>query len=288
MKLKFGVAVMERPVIYDYLDYRAFLREMFLFRKQKDTYFSYRYFSRKAGFASPNFLKLVIDGQRNLTNESIAKIAKGFGLKNQEREFFENLVFMNQASAHEERNHYYKKMISAKGYTSIHKLDKANYEYFSKWYYPVIREVVMFGDRNHTPEQIAGLLDPAIMPKEAERAMKLLTELGLIRKDPNGRWEQCEKALTTGPEVASLIIANFHREMLRLATESLDRHSGETRDITALTLSIRHEQMPEIKRRIASLRKALLELACYHEGPDQVVQINIQMFPLTKEPVPFK
>ena len=80
---------MKRPVIFDYLDYRAFLKDMFCFRKWKDKHFSYRYFAGKSGFASPNYLKLVIDGDRNLTNGSIAKIAKGFKLKKQEREYFE-------------------------------------------------------------------------------------------------------------------------------------------------------------------------------------------------------
>ncbi len=274
---------MKRPVIYNYLDYRAFLKDMFQFRKQKDKYFSYRFFANKAGFASPNFLKLVSDGKRNLTNESIAKIAAGFGLKKQEREFFENLVFMNQATNHEERNHYYKKMMSMKGYANIHKIAKDSYNYFSKWYCPVIREVVTFGERNHTPEQIAEMLSPRITPKEAEKSLNLLTSLGLIRKTPDGQWEQCDKAVSTGPEVRSLVIANFHREMLRLATESLERHPSEERDITALTLSVNHRQMAEIKIKTAAFRKELLELACNDEDADQVLQINIQVFPLTKK-----
>ena len=77
---------MEYPIVYDYSDYRAFLKDMYLFRKQHTKYFSYRAFANKAGFAAPNFLKLVTSGQRNLTNESIAKVAKGFGLKKRERE----------------------------------------------------------------------------------------------------------------------------------------------------------------------------------------------------------
>ena len=50
---------MDRPSVYDYLDYRSYLADMFHYRKHKAGRFSYRYFSGKAGFASPNFLKLV-------------------------------------------------------------------------------------------------------------------------------------------------------------------------------------------------------------------------------------
>lgn len=272
---------MKRPVIFDYLDYRAFLKEMFCFRKWKDKHFSYRYFAGKSGFASPNYLKLVIDGARNLTNGSIAKIAKGFKLKKQEREYFENLVFMNQARDHEERDRYYRKMMSAKGYGHIQKLEKASYEYFSKWYYPVIREVIQFGTRRHTPAQIAAMLEPGIKPKEAEKALKLLIELELIRKDADGCWEQCEKVVSTGPEVKSLLIANFHKEMMQLGAKSIDRFPASQRDISGVTISTKKENMDEIKKKIASFREEILELACSDSDDDQVVQINIQAFPLT-------
>jgi uncharacterized protein (TIGR02147 family) len=272
---------MECPIVYDYLDYRAFLRDLFEYNKAENRHFSYRYFSRDAGFASPNFLKLVINDQRNLTNASIAKIAKGFRLKKQEREFFENLVFMNQASAHDEKNHYYRKMLSAKSYTNSHRLEKASYDYFSKWYYPAIREIITFDSGHLTPEQIADQLNPRITPKEAEKALALLVELRLIEKDSDGRWEQSDKIVSTGPEVRSLVISNYHKEMLKLASDSIERYPSEERDITALTLSVNREALADIKARMASFRRELLELASNDNNSDQVYQVNFQVFPLT-------
>lgn len=274
---------MECPIVYDYLDYRAFLRDLFEYNKAENKNFSYRYFSRDAGFASPNFLKLVIDGQRNLTNTSIAKIAKGFRLRKQEREFFENLVFMGQASAHDEKNHYYRKMLSVRSYTDSHRLEKASYDYFSRWYYPAIREIITFDDRRHTPKQIADRLNPKITPKEAEKALELLLGLGLIKKDSTGRWEQSDKIISTGPEVRSLVISNYHREMLKLASDSIENCPSEERDITALTLSINREALADIKARMTSLRRELLELAGNDENSDQVYQINLQVFPLANQ-----
>lgn len=273
---------MNRPSIYDYLDYRVFLKNMFLYKKETTASFSYRCFSRLAGFASPNFLKLVIDGQRNLTNTSIAKISKGFKLKKPEREFFENLVFMNQAADHSEQNHYYRKLISLRGQGNIKKLEKAQYEYFSKWYFPVIRELVMFGDRRQTPEQIAEKLTPSVKVKDVEIALKQLQRLELIRKDEAGRWEQADTILSTGPEVKSLLITNFHREMIRLAEKSLTEYPAKERDITALTLSISQKRLAELKQKIAAFRKEILNEFTSDNISDQVIQINIQAFPLTK------
>lgn len=85
---------MERPKIFDYHDYRIFLKDFFDYSKEKNGKFSFRFFAQRAGFNSGSILKLVIDGKKNLTNESINKISNGFKLKKREYEFFEKLVFM--------------------------------------------------------------------------------------------------------------------------------------------------------------------------------------------------
>ncbi len=274
--------MMKPPVVYDYLDYRRFLNDLVRHKKQSGKKYSYRYLARACGFASPNFIKLVMEGQRNLTNVSVAKIATGFDFSAAEREFFENLVFMNQADTHSEKDHYYQKMMAAKTYIKINHIDKACYEYFSKWYYPAIREMVTFHDGALSPAQIGELLNPRITTKETEKALTLLAELGLIQQDGQGKWRQTDQTITTGPEVQSLAIANFHKAMLRLAAESIDRFSSAERDITGLTLSINSKQIGRMKELIAGVRKELLMMACREEASDQVVQINFQMFPLSK------
>jgi len=273
---------MKKPLVFEYLDYRSFLKDMYAYRKQQDKYFSYRFFSGKAGFASPNFLKLVIDGQRNLSHTSILKIAKGFAIKGSQRDFFENLVLMNQASEHEQRNHYYQKMMSISGYRKIHKIAKSQYEYFSKWYYPVIREIMRFNIDDLSADQVARRLNPKITAAEAKSAITLLARLNFIRKNAHGKWEQADKDISTGAEVRSLVITNFHKEMLRLAQNAIDHVPAEDRDISALTLSIKRENFSQLKSRIIAFRKELLELAGNDQEPDQAVQVNIQLFPLSK------
>ncbi|MFZ5571535.1 MAG: DUF4423 domain-containing protein [Thermodesulfobacteriota bacterium] len=113
--------------------------------------------------------------------------------------------------------------------------------------------------------------------------MKLLAELGLIQQDGEGKWQQADQAVTTGPEVHSLAVANFHKEMLRLTAESIDRHPSAERDITGLTLGVSGSRIQRIKELIAALRKELLMMACRDESADQVIQVNFQVFPLSKQ-----
>ena len=273
---------MKRPNIFNYLDYRSYLRDMFAYYKEKDSKFSYRYFSGKAGFASPNFIQLVITGKRNLTTDSLSKIAKGFGLKKKERDFLENMVFMNQAKNHDDKNHYYHRLMTDRGVTGVRHLEKASYDYFSTWYFPVIREVVLFGEGRLTAEDIAKLLNPPITVAQANKALAVLVALKLIVKNKDGRWEATDKAVTTGPEVTSLVVANFHREMIALAREAIERFPREERDISALTLSVNADSIAELKKRIAEFRKELLQFACNEQGSNHVVQVNFQLFPVTK------
>lgn len=273
---------MATPLIFNYLDYRSYLRDMFEHHKRKDKKFSFRYFAHKSGFASPNFIQLVFDGKRNLSLESLSKIAKGFGLKKKEREFFEILVFMNQAKTHDDKNHYYQKLMAIKGPSGVHHLDKASYDYFSRWYYPVIREVIRFKGGALDEPEIARRLTPPISLSQTAKALEVLTALNLIRKNENGLWEATDTAVTTGPEVESLVIANFHREMLAMAKEAIERFPREKRDISALTLSINETSILELKKRIALFRKELLQFACSEKESNQVVQINFQLFPLTE------
>jgi uncharacterized protein (TIGR02147 family) len=272
---------MNQPVLSEYLDYRAYLKDMFSFMKKSNPHFSYRYFSRVAGFASPNFLQLVMSGKRNLTPESAAKICKGFNLKKSEREYFENLVWLNQSNNHEDKNHYYKKIVNLKGNPQVRKLDKAAYEYFSQWYYPAVRELIVLGNRKWTPERITEAISPKITIKEAEKAIKALFELNLISVNEEGEYRQNEAFLTTGPEVQSLAVANFHKSMMKLGTESIDAHSHEKRDITSLTVSIKSDRIVELKALLAKTRRDILKEYCSDNECDTVYQLNMQLFPLS-------
>ena len=274
---------MKRPEIHHYLDYRKYLKDMFRFLKENKRYFSYRYFAIKAGFNSHSFVKHVIEGKRNLTTSSTAKFSKGLSLKKGERDFFENLVLMNQADSHEERDRYYKRMMSLNSFTRANKISKEQYAYLSTWYYPVIREIVALGDSHHTSEQIASMLQPKITPRQAQKALKLLLSLDFIEKDKGGTWRQCKKDLTTGSEVKSIIIANYHKEMIKLAAQSIDRHPATDRDLNALTIRMKKDRIPEVKEKIAQFKNELIALESEEEEPDMVMQINIQAFPVASK-----
>lgn len=270
--------------VFGYLDYRAFLRDAYNARKQKGRGFSYRSFSRKAGLKSPNYLKLVIDGERNLSAEMADRFAAAFGLDDDEARYFVDLVAFNQAATLSERNRHYAKLTGYQRYRKAHKLDLAHAAYYSAWYMPAIRELAARSDFRDDPAWLAEQLVPPITKLEAERSLQILIELGMLVRDAAGRLRQAEVLLSTGPETRGLHIAAYHRGMMAKAMESIDLVPASERDISSLTICLGTNGLRSFKERVQRFRRELLELSALEDEPEQVVQMNFQLFPLSKGP----
>lgn len=273
------------PELFSYLNYRHFLKDYYQDQKgKKGARFSFRVFARQAGMSSPNFLKLVIDGKRNLGPDGIRAFTKALKLGKEESSFFENLVHFNQAKTDQERNAWYQKLSTSRRYREIRQIEKDQFVYYSRWYYAAIRELVLLPEFKEDPDWIASNLFPPIKPAEAGKAIELLLALGFLKRDDSGRLVQAERNISTAREVLSLAIANFHREMIHKAATSIEKTSASRRDISSLTVAVSKTRFEEAKRRLQDFRRELNILLSEEEKPDAVYQINFQIFNLTEVP----
>jgi len=268
--------------VFAYLDYRAFLRDHYLDRKARRG-LSYRGFSKRAGLKSPNYLKLVIDGERNLTPDMAGRFAKACGLEGDAASYFTELVAFNQARNTSERNAQYARLTGFRRHRKEHRLEMAHAAYHATWYLPAIRELAARSDFRDDPAWIASTVVPPITKAQAKKALETLVELGLlVRKKKGGRIEQGDPLVSTGPELHALHIANYHRAMMELASGSIDRVASADRDISSLTLCLGEDGLRNLKLRLQRFRRELLELSALEDDPAQVVQLNLQLFPLSK------
>jgi uncharacterized protein (TIGR02147 family) len=270
------------PDIFVYSDYRKFLADYYAAAKEHHPAFSYRYFARRAGYTSPNFLKLVIDGQRNLSSDSVDKFARALKLTPSERRFFGRLVAFNQAETQDEKNQAWERVSASHRFRKARRLDRAYFEYLSRWYNPAIREMAARADFREDPQWIAQQLVPPIQPSQAQACLELLLELGLLVRDDTGRLQRGQPSLTTGHEVTGLGIRNYHAQMLERARESMTLVPADKRDISALTVCVQPGTVPELKRRIHEFREVMLDRCDRDEDGRAVYQLTIQLFPLTK------
>lgn len=269
------------PCIYSYDDYRVYIRDYLQAMKDGNPLLSNRFFAKKTKISAA-FLKMVSSGQRNLSPSGIAKFSSGFGFNKDEKNFFQELVLFNQAELTEEKNFHFQNMAKHKKYRELRYLDSAQFEYCSKWYYSVIRELIACENFVEDPEWIAATLCPAITPKQAEEALKLLISLQLVRRDEKGRLIQNDAVISSGEKTRSLAMKNYHREMLNKAEQSIDRIAREERDLTAMTFAISEEDFAMVKHEIMEFRRSLISKLTAKKTPShRVYQINFQLFPLT-------
>lgn len=268
--------------VFTYLDYRMYLQEAFAALKSKRNSFSHRAFARLAGFSSSNFMLLVMQGKRNLSSEAIQKVAGALKLRKKEIEFFENLVRFNQSKTNDERNFYYSRIIKNREYAQARPLEREQYKYYSAWYVPVIREMVLLDNFREDPQWIAESITPKISEREAREAIDLLLATGLLTRNESGQLIQQSKHVTTGDEVRSLALANFQKQMIELAAESIEKTSGDKREISSLTFCISPDRMRKAKKMIQEFRSQLAGFLAEEDKGQAVYQFNMQLFNLSR------
>jgi uncharacterized protein (TIGR02147 family) len=273
-----------QPKIYHYDDPILYLQDMIVFLKKTKKAFSYRYFTKKAGFSSPSALKLILDRKRGMTDKSAEKISKGLEHTSLDSEYFLELVRFTQEKNHEKKKEYYDRCIQIRKKKKIHSLSSDQFSYFSTWYHPAVRELVKHKNFNGDPSWIAQKIYPPITLRQASQSLELLLSLGLIKRDGRGSFVQSDRAISTERELKSMVVRQFHITMGEKAIESLKNIDPEMRDMSGITFGIPNYKIQELKDRIAQMRKDLTStIGSMDESTDDVYHLNIQLFPLTKK-----
>jgi uncharacterized protein (TIGR02147 family) len=266
-----------------YSDYRAYLRDYYATRKTADANFSFRYLSARAGINSSAYFKYVMDGKRNLSQTTLLKTCQALGLKDKDAEYFQSLVFFNQAKTLKEKNLYFDKLTRLRGDYERRKVEEAQYAFYGEWHHSAVRELLECLRFKGDYPALAKRLLPAITPTQAEASVALLVRLGLAKKDSQGRWRQTDPVLTTGGQVEAEVVIGFQKRMLELALEAYELASPSERLMSSTTFGISEENFELFRKKIRDFKAELLELARMDKSPERVFQLNLNLFPLSRK-----
>lgn len=270
------------PLIYNYLSYRDFLRDLFIEQKQLERPLTHRFILKKMGISSTGFLSNVIAGKKNLSRVQSTKLGTILGLAQRERRYFGRMVKYTQAKSIEEKKKSLDSIMEMRN-SKLSRLNEKQLDLFSKWYYVYIRDLLLFVDFKDDFDALAGLLDPAIKASEAREAIEALSGMGLIAQDGHGFLRPVEKIITSGDEAHSIQLANFELTTMDLAKRALETVPAGKRDISFVSLTVSPESFAVIKSEIQSFRKKLLCIAKEETRPRNVYQCNIQFFPVSRD-----
>ena len=269
-----------KPVM-QYSDFREFLRDFY--QERKPYGFSFREFSKLAGYSSPVFLKLVIEGKANLSERGTERVANATGLVGADVEYFRILVAMNQSKNAEEKKLLFKELRSIAKSNKVKIVGEDQYDYYESWVSPVLREALPHMAKSKVSE-VADKLIFKSSAAEIRKSIQVLLNAGLLSKNADGTLTQTNQKISTGNlEMPSLAVRDMHRQMGELAVQALVTVPVEERDISGLTLGVPENILPRIRAEIAEFRRRISNIVTESPETDRVYRLNVQFFPLTKK-----
>ncbi|MBF0431012.1 MAG: TIGR02147 family protein [Fibrobacteria bacterium] len=268
------------PDIFDYLDYRKFISDWIDAKSSTGTRYSKRAMANELGCDSA-FLIRVIQGKKSLTDKFIPGLAAILQLNKSELHYLKLLLQFDKTRASVKKKELLDRLTRLrKKKTRI--LDYRHYEFYDKWYYTVVREILDYFKFKDDFATLARQLEPPIRAYEAKKAIRVLEKLQLIKKDKSGYYTKSDPVISTGEGWTSVAIANYQLGNMELAKAAFEKYSSEARDFSTLTLSLSSTTMVEIIKRLRQFRSDCLDLASKDDQANCVYQMNFQTFPVSK------
>lgn len=160
-------------------------------------------------------------------------------------------------------------------------LDDDMFEVMSDWHHFAIMEFVTLDEVKVTPRSIAERFN--ISTEKSKEYLQRLINLEYLEKKsddsyilttPNNTWYH--------PTKTSKAKKQLQKSLLEESIKSIDSVPYELRDHSSVTIAINKSRMPEIKELLQDVRRKLSVLLQEEGDFDEVYQLNISLFPLTK------
>ncbi len=262
-------------LIYNFIDYVEYLSSWFEYQKEHQYGFSYRSFNHRADIKSPNYLQRIIARQRKLSERYLPNLARGLGLDESETEYLKLMVQIDKCRDENMREELIGMLITLRARKCDGVLTKPMLHYLSRWFYPVIRELVVL-KQTIDPKELSRHIKPKVLAKDIDTCIKFLIGNDFISK--NGKkLKHSSPILTTGDEIESEVVTHFHKETLMLTAEELYNMPLSERDVSSLVLALSNESFKRIKKEIQIFRKKLLQISEEETKADRVYHVGFQL-----------
>jgi uncharacterized protein (TIGR02147 family) len=267
-------------IIFNYMDYREYLRDHYHFNKGNHRFFSLRYIARKTGIDASYYIKIV-NKKKHIADRAIPVLIEFLKFDKLEALYFTTLVHYNKARQRDQELLYFEKLVSLRK-PSAKTIAKDLYGYFSSWWNIALRELLSIIPFVDDFNDLAGRLQPDVTVSQARRSIGLLEKLGMIQKNKSGIYKPADPFIVNDGASNPAEVRSFQKETLNLALTALDRLPKQDRDISTLTVSTTRACFETICERIGDLRNEIMELVKKEDKAEEVYQINFQVFPLSR------
>lgn len=284
-------AAAQLPIIGDYMDYRRFLLDYYLYRREQSKKqlrpYSYSTFAAAANIKSPNYLKMIIEGKRNLSPDMIGRFAKATGLNKADSDQFRMLVQFNQSADPSARNLMLKDLsdLRVERQLKAGEIDRKAWDRLPSWVAWVLYALLDQAGVDFKIDSLRDLLRGKAKNDEIEAALKSLVESGEVLFDSEtGIYSKAKNRSDTPEEIPVALIRKLQAQLMLLGLESLYQDSPTEREFGTLTVALTQTEFEELRFKLRQMRKQVhkdISIQRMQTPGERVYQLNLQLFPVT-------
>jgi len=261
--------------VFMYFDYRDYIRAVL--ETMQSNGLSLRAIQENAGVSGSAFFSRILDGSRPLSIANAKNIAKSWGLSVDESDYFLDLVRFGNEKNVDVREELLRKLLAVRANNQEFALQDSSLKFFSKWYYPVLRDLLPLLPPNMPAEKIGRMFTPVLRAPQVESGIRYLMESGFVTLDENGVYRVEQPIVSTPPRVRSTILRKYHLKNLEVNSEVYDLFTSDDRSVTSVTCSLSKESFEKVREEIAKLREKILALSREEKNPDRVCHVGFQL-----------
>jgi len=283
----------QMPAIAAYTDFRQYLSDYYEFKRRETAGsvrpYSYATFSASADIRSPNYLKMIIEGQRNLSSEMVKKFAKALQLSKEELEEFQALVLYGQATDPMLRNQYLKALSELRAHRQLRdgEIKQEAWEKIPNWITWVLYALADQKDARFDYDRLFEQLKGKALKEDIRKSLAKLIESGELVVDPEtGDIKKGRELMSGSEDVPVALVRKLQSELIYLGLESLYQDDPHDREFGAMTVALTETEFEQLKFELRQLRKRWFKdvsVKRKQSKGDRVFQMNIQLFPLTRK-----
>jgi uncharacterized protein (TIGR02147 family) len=271
--------------LFGYDNFRTYIRDYIDDRKREVHGFSLRAFAARCGFASHSFLVHVLQGEKNLRLDSIERLLIAMEIHGREASYFRALVLYNQSGTASDRERYLKELNHLRAGSSYARVREDQWAYYSKWYLPVLRELVVVTSWHGDFAKLGKMVRPAITAKEASEGVDLLLRIGLIKRITGARFA-LQDQVVSAEGVPGVVFRSVRSEYMLRALEAAETLPKEDRHASYAVLGTSYAAFERINEKMNELRQDILSAYADSEPVECVFAVNLQAFPVSVSIVP--
>lgn len=266
--------------IFEFSDYRDYLKLYYEERKKDYPFFSYQMFGKKLDI-SPSSLYCILEKKLHLPVRCAPAAKKCLGLTGRASEYFDLLLAASRTKKASERERLMKEAFLLKD-TQRRSLKNDELAYLRQWWTVVIRSFLQINQGRTDSKNIAKNIRPQISEDQVRESLELLKKLGFVKKTAHGRVKLSDAHLTIHGAEKAKAIREFQAQVMDLAKASLQEIAPAERDVSTLTMAIDDDCFEDIKGMLQEFRRQVQIRIDECPVPTRVVQLNLSMFPVSQ------